>query len=143
MTYAVPCERGPAQVPMTPLTESAPRIASDSNSSSSRSAMLDVKRRVMFAVARTSHDRACHASFACSKRSPGWWEPSRGGVSVSSGERTSAMLPSHASHRSYASASRFENCAIDARRFGRIVGQRQARGRPGAGAKYGPCAWIR
>ena len=64
MTYAVPWERGPAQVPMTPLTESAPRIASDSNSSSSRSAMLDVNRRVMFAVARTSHDLACHASLA-------------------------------------------------------------------------------
>ena len=52
ITYAVPADRGPAHVPMTPLTESTPRIASDSNSSSTRSAMLIVKSRVMSATAR-------------------------------------------------------------------------------------------
>ena len=46
MTYAVPAERGPAHVPITPLTDSTPFICGDSKCSSSRSAMLIVNRRV-------------------------------------------------------------------------------------------------
>ena len=87
--------------------------------------MLDVNRRVMSAVARTSHDRACQPSFACSKRSAGLCDPSRGGVSVRSGARTSARPPSHASQRSYASASRSENCEICSRRSRGSLGQRE------------------
>jgi hypothetical protein len=54
ITYAVPALRGPAQVPMTPETDSTPRIASDSNRSSTRSAMLAVNSRVRSNAARTS-----------------------------------------------------------------------------------------
>ena len=57
MTYAVPGSYGPAQVPMTPLTASAPLICGDSNQSSSRSAMLIVISRVRSAMVRRSTPR--------------------------------------------------------------------------------------
>ena len=62
ITYAVPAERGPAHVPMTPLTDRTPRIGGDSNQSSSRSEMLLVNRRVTSATPGTPNRRNSHAS---------------------------------------------------------------------------------
>ena len=53
ITYAVPGDRGPAHVPMTPLTDKTPLRASDSKWSSRRSAMLiDISSRQV-------RDQAC------------------------------------------------------------------------------------
>ncbi len=71
MTYAVPGSKGPAQVPITPLTASAPLTCGDSNQSSSRSAMLIVISRVRSATVRASTPRLRHTSFASAARSPG------------------------------------------------------------------------
>ena len=54
ITYAVPGERGPAQVPMTPLTDEHAVHRGDSKYSSSRSAMLIVNSRVTSAAPRAS-----------------------------------------------------------------------------------------
>ena len=57
ITYAVPAERGPAQVPMTPDTESRPSMASLEKYSSMRSAMLPVSSRVTSTTPRSSSPR--------------------------------------------------------------------------------------
>ena len=57
ITYAVPAERGPAQVPITPETDSRPSIASLSKYPSSRSAMLPVSSRVTSTAPRSSIPR--------------------------------------------------------------------------------------
>ena len=76
ITYAVPGSYGPAQVPITPLTASAPFTCGDSNQSSSRSAMLIVISRVTSAIVRTSRPRCRQASRSVSARSRGLREPS-------------------------------------------------------------------
>ena len=62
ITYAVPGSYGPAQVPITPLTASAPLTCGDSNQSSSRSAIDIVISRVTSAIVRTSSLRWRQAS---------------------------------------------------------------------------------
>ena len=105
ITNAVPGDRGPAHVPITPDTESTPSICGDSKKSSSRSATLIENSRVTSATPRTPRPLSFHASCACSSRSFGRVLPSRGGTAVSSGPRTSASPCSHSSQRSIASAS--------------------------------------
>ncbi len=85
MTYAVPGLRGPAQVPMTPLTESTPFMASDSKWSSTMSAMLSVISRVRSTARRVSTSFRRRSSSAWRARSPGLRDPSLGGMSDSSG----------------------------------------------------------
>ena len=88
--------------------------------------MLIVNRRVTSAVPSTPSPRSFHASCSWSTRSRGRRDPTRGGIVVSNGPSTSARLPSHASQRSYASASAFENCAICvAAARGVVVGELQ------------------
>ncbi len=108
-----PGSSGPAHVPMIPLTASIPFISSDSNQSSSRSVMLIVNSRVTSATPRTPSLRTFHAVRAVSSRSPIASDPARGGLCSSSGPRMSATPFSHASHSGSASASFFENCAIE------------------------------
>ena len=142
ITYAVPGERGPAHVPITPLTDSTPCISGDSKKSSSRSAMLIVNSRVASATARVSSRRRDHASCSWSTRSAGRCDPRRGGTADSNGPNTEARPSNHASHFSIASASRRENWAIWSRRALGDEGSRNAR--PSAyGAKYGPCGNTR
>ena len=105
ITYAVPGSYGPAQVPITPLTASAPFTCGDSNQSSSRSAMLIVISRVTSAIVRTSSPRCRQASRSVSVRSRGAREPIFGGTVSSSGPSTSARPASQASQRGMASAS--------------------------------------
>ena len=90
ITYAVPGERGPAHVPITPLTDSTPCICGDANHSSSRSAMLDVNRRVTSPTPATPSRRSVHTSRAWSTRSRGRSDPSRGGIVSSNGPSTFA-----------------------------------------------------
>ena len=116
ITYAVPALRGPAQVPITPETDSTPRMASETNRSSTRSAMLDVNSRVRSNAARTSTCRSLPSSAAWPARSAGFFEPSFGGISSSSGPTSRPSRPSHSSHRWYASTSALWNLAISSRR---------------------------
>ena len=90
ITYAVPADRGPAQVPITPDTESRPSIASLSKYSSIRSAMLAAISRVTSTIRRSSSPRRWRSSSACRHRSAGRREPSRGGISSSIGPSTRA-----------------------------------------------------
>ena len=64
ITYAVPADRGPAHVPITPETDSRPRIASLSKYPSARSAMLSVSSRVTSTAARSSTERSWASSRA-------------------------------------------------------------------------------
>ena len=112
ITYAVPGAYGPAQVPITPLTASAPLTCGDSNQSSSRSAMLMLISRVMSATMRASTPRFFQTSLPRSARSDGEWLPMLGGTRVSSGPITSAMPASQAFHFGQASASFFDHRAI-------------------------------
>ena len=57
ITYAVPGESGPAQVPITPLMARLALTCSDSNQSSSRSLTLMVISRVTSPTVRTSRPR--------------------------------------------------------------------------------------
>ena len=75
--------------------------------------MLIVNRRVTSPTPRTPSLRTFHAVFAVSIRSPIAIDPALGGLWSSSGPRMSATLFSHASHSGSASASFFENCAIE------------------------------
>ena len=100
ITYAVPALRGPAQVPMTPDTDSTPRSASLSKYRSSRSAIDPVNSRVMSTAPRTSTARSRAASRACASRSAGRRDPSRGGTCSSSGATTRAMPARCASYAS-------------------------------------------
>ena len=77
--------------------------------------MLIVNRRVTSPTPRTPSLRTFHAVLAVSIRSPTASEPARGGLCRSSGPRMSATPFSHASHSTSASASFFENCAIESR----------------------------
>ncbi len=99
ITYAVPALRGPAQVPITPETLSTPRMASDSNRSSTRSATLAVNSRVRSNAARTSTLRSFAASAACPSRSRAFFEPTLGGIADSSGPTRPPRRPIQASHR--------------------------------------------
>ena len=108
ITYAVPGSYGPAQVPITPLTASAPLTCGDSNQSSSRSAIDIVISRVTSAIVRTSRFLWRQASRRVSLRSFGLREPRFGGTVSSSGPRTSASPASQASQRGMASASFFD-----------------------------------
>ncbi len=109
ITYAVPGSYGPAQVPITPFTASAPLTCGDSNQSSSRSAMLIVISRVTSPMVRTSRPRFFQASRSVSRRSRGLREPRLGGTVSSSGPSTSASPASQASQRGMASASFFDH----------------------------------
>ena len=115
MTYAVPGSKGPAQVPITPLTARAPLTSGDSNQSSSRSAMLIVISRVTSATVRTSTPRLRQASRATPARSLGACEPSAGGTVSSSGPSTSARPVSQSFHSSHARASLGDQRAICSR----------------------------
>ena len=138
ITYAVPAERGPAQVPMTPETDSTPLMASDSKASSTRSAMLDVISRVMSTALRASTSLSRRSSRACRARSAGRREPTLGGMSPSRGPRTLAISSSLRSQTSIASASLDENFWICSRRRAWSAGSwRYCPSR--RGAKYGPC----
>ena len=99
MTYAVPADRGPAQVPMTPDTESTPRTASDSKRASTRSAMLSLSSRTTSTAARSSTPRRRRSSRACRARSAGLREPSFGGMSCSSGPSRAPRWPRSRSQR--------------------------------------------
>ena len=114
ITNAVPGERGPAHVPITPDTESTPSTSGDSKKSSRRSATLIENRRVTSATPRTPSPFICQANRAWPSRSAGRVLPSRGGTAVSSGASTSANPWSQSSHRVMASASAVENLAISA-----------------------------
>ena len=105
ITYAVPGSYGQAQVPITPLTASAPLTCGDSNQSSSRSAINIVISRVTSAMVRTSSPRWRQARRSVCSRSRGLREPRFGGTVSSSGPSTSASPASHASQRGMASAS--------------------------------------
>ena len=97
---------GPAQVPMTPLTASAPLTCGDSNQSSSRSAMLIVISRVTSATVRTSRPCVRQASRSVSIRSAGLVRADlRRHLSAAAAPSTSASPPSQASHSAIASAS--------------------------------------
>ena len=109
ITYAVPGSYGPAQVPITPLTASAPLTCGDSNQSSSRSAINIVISRVTSAIVRTSRLRWRQASRSVSARSRGVREPRFGGTVSISGPSTSARPASQASQRGIASASCFDH----------------------------------
>jgi hypothetical protein len=93
---------------MMPFTASAALISFDSNQSSSRSVTLMVKRRVTSATPRTSRPRIFQAVLSAARRSPGFFEPRRGGMAISMGPSTWAMPWSHASHFGSVSASFFE-----------------------------------
>ena len=99
ITYAVPAERGPAQVPITPETDSKPSIASLSKYPSSRSAMLPVSSRVTSTAPRSSIPRRLPSSRACRSRSCGRRDPSRGGIWCSSGPSTRPMPARCSSYR--------------------------------------------
>ncbi len=115
ITYAVPGSYGPAQVPITPLTASAPLTWDDSNQSSSRSAIDMVISRVASAMVRTSRPRCRQASRSVPARSRGLREPMFGGTVSSIGPSTSARPATHASQRGIASASFFDHCATDSK----------------------------
>ena len=77
--------------------------------------MIDIViSRVTSPIVFTSRPRNRHASFSCSSRSAGRFEPTVGGIDISMGPSTSARPPIHASHESIASASFFENFANSA-----------------------------
>ena len=101
-----PGERGPAQVPITPLTARIPLSCGLSKCSSRRSEMLEVNSRVRSPAILTSTPRSRHPRRDRSSRSPGRFEPTFGGTWDSRGPRTSAMPASQVSHSSMASASR-------------------------------------
>jgi hypothetical protein len=115
MTYAVPGSQGPAQVPITPFTASAPFSWGDSNQSSSRSAMLIVISRVTSATVRASTPRLRHTSFASAATSDGACEPIVGGTVISRGAITSATPSSQAFQPSQARASLLDHFAICSR----------------------------
>ena len=101
---------GPAQVPITPLTASAPLICGDSNQSSSRSAMLIVSSRVTSAVVRTGSAalaprQSCQVDRSTADASRCWAAPGR------SGPITSAMPSNEAFHFGHASASFLDHLA--------------------------------
>ena len=110
VTNAVPALRGPPHVPITPETLSSPRIASDSNRSSTRSAMLVVNSRVRSNAARTSTLRSVRRSgrlleqVARPLASRAW-----AGSRRAAGRRVDRGPASQRSQRSYASASTLEN----------------------------------
>ena len=101
-----PASAGPAHTPITPLTDSTPCICGDVNHSSSRSAMLDVKRRVTSPTPRDAEpaqrprEPRLVEEIARAQRA----EP-RAGSSRAADRARRPSRPSHASQRSYASAS--------------------------------------
>jgi hypothetical protein len=99
ITYAVPAERGPAQVPITPDTDSRPSIASLSKYPSIRSAILLVSSRVMSTAARSSTPRRLVSSRAWRSRSCGRRDPSRGGIWCSSGPSSRPRVARCSSYR--------------------------------------------
>ena len=72
-----------------------------------------VNNRVTSATPRTPSLRIFHADCALAMRSPIAIEPTLGGTDSSSGPRTSETPFSHFSHSSSASASFFENWAME------------------------------
>jgi hypothetical protein len=122
MTKAVPGERGPAHVPITPDTDRTPSTSGDSKKSSSRSATLIENNRVTSATPRTPRPLSCQASWAWASRSFGLVLPSFGGIAVRSGPSTSARPWSQSSHRSIAAASAAENFETSAWRRARSEG---------------------
>jgi hypothetical protein len=113
--YAVPGVRGPAHTPTTPVEARQPLSASSSNHSSSRSPTDIVISRNSSRTRAPGMPavRAAHATTPA--RSAGRRDPSAGGGRSSSGRTKDAARSSSSMNAGYASASRRERRAIDAR----------------------------
>ncbi len=102
----MPGASGPAHVPMIPFTACRPMKMSFSNQRRSRSVALIVNNRVMSATVCWSISlRSAHPSCARSLMSPNFFDPTFGGVFMSSGPMMFAMRPIHASNFGHCSAS--------------------------------------
>ena len=102
MTNAVPGDRGPAHVPITPDTDSTPRSCGRLEVVLEEVGDAHGEQPGHVGDAPDAEARcSCHTSRAWSRASPGARLPSFGGIAVSSGPSTSASPWSHSSHGSY------------------------------------------
>ena len=143
MTYAVPAERGPAHVPITPDTDSTPRMRVGvevvldqvGDAVGEQPGDVDAARDVDAAQRAAAARPAAAGRAACASRA---WA----GSGPAAARATAPRPASRASQRSYAAASLEEN-SLDLRPPPRrVVGQPQVAGRRARGAKYGPCGYT-